>query len=221
MLSVSLAYRTERSAAAESDCHTVALTLVVLLKLAERRVSALGTQSRLVQPLRRLSRAAVESGAVPAAWAVLALGLYLYKPETNSESIEYMLTVGSSQLACFTIAVGPALLCCSGRISGLNLLYNLNLRNATFQSIMCVYRVFPCAQPHRLCAGRTTDNSEASPIRVPSPRQVGRSASGEREHRQTTEIGIILSSVSPSTLSQRRETRERTTTPCRWSTCHL
>ncbi|KAK4703857.1 hypothetical protein P7C70_g2355, partial [Phenoliferia sp. Uapishka_3] len=59
-------------------------------------------QLNIVEPL--------ESGLMPALWTIISLALYLWRPQEN---------------------FGAAVLFCVGRVGGLTLLYNLNIRKST------------------------------------------------------------------------------------------
>ncbi|KAK4701994.1 hypothetical protein P7C70_g4231, partial [Phenoliferia sp. Uapishka_3] len=69
----------------------------------------------LKRPLRRLTRAALESGLMPALWTLISLALYLWRPEEN---------------------FGAAVLFCVGRIGGLTLLFNLNMRKSNATAVI-------------------------------------------------------------------------------------
>ncbi|KAK4699212.1 hypothetical protein P7C70_g7051, partial [Phenoliferia sp. Uapishka_3] len=82
----------------------IAITLVTLLHLAKKKTTAGFHASTLAGPLRRLSRAALESGAVPASWTLVALAIFFWNQD---------LDIGN----------------------GLTLLYNLNLRKISANTV--------------------------------------------------------------------------------------
>ncbi|KAK4703677.1 hypothetical protein P7C70_g2542, partial [Phenoliferia sp. Uapishka_3] len=92
----------------------IAFTLMYLIRKSRMKVSGFN-QSAMAKPLKLLYFAALESGAVPSAVTLIGLGLYLWNKSSN---------------------IGPSLYACIGRVSSITLLYNLNLRKATADSLM-------------------------------------------------------------------------------------